>query len=187
MSRHLDIIRDFLDIIVAESSFSPYYVQEISLTMSSLLDTMGIAWRAKLSMQLWCQGLRPYQASCKKVELIKQLGDSDSSYIALQYRHRQCYSLSLHSITIQTYIQGYWARQRWATELRSSIQCICMSSFQIYTYNFNILYFERLKLGNIIYSLYCQYLQKELVQNIHILLLISSNFVQLFFTKNISI
>ena len=36
------------------SSFTPYYVQEISLTMSSLLDTMGIAWRASLSMQLWC-------------------------------------------------------------------------------------------------------------------------------------
>ncbi len=40
-----------------QSSFSPYYVQEIDGTMSSLLDTMGIAWRAKLSMQLWCQGL----------------------------------------------------------------------------------------------------------------------------------
>ena len=48
MSRHLDIIRDFLDIIVAESSFTPYYVQEISLTMSSLLDTMGIALHATL-------------------------------------------------------------------------------------------------------------------------------------------
>jgi len=57
VSRRLATIRDFLDIIVAESSFSPYYVQEIDGTMSSLLDTMGIAWRAKLSMQLWCQGL----------------------------------------------------------------------------------------------------------------------------------
>ena len=45
------------------SSFTPYYVQEISLTMSSLLDTMGIAWRASLSMQLWCQGLRSYQVA----------------------------------------------------------------------------------------------------------------------------
>ena len=57
------------------------------------------------------------------------------------------------------------------------IQCICMSSFQIYTYYFNIFYFERLKLGNINYMLYCQYLPKELVKKIHILLLISSNFV----------
>ena len=66
---------------------------------------------------------------------------------------------------------------RITTELRTSFQCIDMSSFQIYTYNFTIFYFERLKLGNIIYILYCQYLPKELVQNIHILLLISSNFV----------
>ena len=44
---------------------------------------------------------------------IKQLGDSDSSYIALQYRHSKCYPLSLHRT--QNYhrlIYGYWARQR---------------------------------------------------------------------------
>ena len=34
---------------------------------------------------------------------IKQLGDSDSSYIALQYRHSKCYPLRLHSITIDLY------------------------------------------------------------------------------------
>jgi hypothetical protein len=49
---------------IITSSFSPYCVQEIDGTVSSLLDTMGIAWRASLSMQLWCQGLRPYQ-SCE--------------------------------------------------------------------------------------------------------------------------
>ena len=38
------------------SSFTPYYVQEISLTMSSLLDTMGIAWRAKLSVATLLSG-----------------------------------------------------------------------------------------------------------------------------------
>ena len=59
MSRHLDIIRDFLDIIVAESSFTPYYVQEISLTMSSLLDTMGIAWRASLSINSGVRAFGP--------------------------------------------------------------------------------------------------------------------------------
>ena len=34
---------------------------------------------------------------------IKQLGDSDSIYIALQYRHSKCYPLRLHSITIDLY------------------------------------------------------------------------------------
>ena len=86
---------------------------------------------------------------------IKQLGDSDSSYIALQYRHSKCYPLSLHSITIDLYTVTGQDRD------------------------------GQLNFDHLIQ--YCQYLPKELVQNIRILLLISSNFVQLFFTKNISI
>ena len=43
------------------SSFSPYYVQFFAATVSSLLDTIGIAWRASLFIQALRQNLRPYQ------------------------------------------------------------------------------------------------------------------------------
>ena len=81
---------------------------------------------------------------------------------------------------LNSFLYEYEQKKKNFQEIINILQKIHLKNsneFRIIMKKFNIFYFERLKLGNIIYILYCQYLPKELVQNIRILLLISSNFV----------
>ena len=103
---HIGILSSIIQIILCILLEHQNYLQHIFIHLSLLIMSRKYLLLCPAYWTQWEQHgeLRsPCNSGVRAFGPIKQLGDSDSSYIALQYRHSKCYPLRLHSITIDLY------------------------------------------------------------------------------------